>query len=301
MHVLRPEGWERRLEKIRRLTSVRAWWPFLRFAPPGHFYSPIPDLREIDLDASRLFGERNLPLVGINLRPEEQIRTFKTISERVAIAEFSEEKIPQRRYYWHNNQYGLSDAYTLVGMLRTLRPRRVIEVGSGFSTAAMLDALPVDDSPRFTFVEPFPARLRTLLRPEDDVRFELLEMRIQDVPLSTFTTLEANDLLFIDSSHVVKTGSDVVYLMTDVLPRLGSGVVVHIHDIFFPFELPEVWVRNGHGWSENYLLKAFLQFNNAFEIIVFLSWLHNHSPDVLGRVDSRLRNGGGSSIYLRKT
>jgi predicted O-methyltransferase YrrM len=279
---------------------VRAWWPFLRFAPPGHFYSPIPDLREIDLDASRLFGEHNLPLVGINLRPEDQIRTFNTISERVAITEFSEEKIPQRRYYSQNNQYGLTDAYTLVGMLRMLRPRRVIEVGSGFSSAVMLDSLPVEDSPRFTFVEPFPARLQTLLRPEDDVRFELLERRIQDVPLSTFATLQANDLLFIDSSHVVKTGSDVVYLLTDVLPRLGSGVVVHIHDIFFPFELPEIWVRNGHGWSENYLLKAFLQFNTAFEILLFLSWMHNQSPDVLCSIDSRLMHGGGSSIYLRK-
>jgi predicted O-methyltransferase YrrM len=301
MRVLRPESWERRLEKLRRLTSVRAWWPFLRFAPPGHFYSPIPDLREIELDAERLFGDQRPSLVGIDLREEGQIETIRSIAELVAVAEFPEEKSSARRFYWRNTQYGLADAYTLVGMIRMLRPRRVIEVGSGFSSAAMLDAIPVDGSPRFTFVEPFPARLRALLRPEDSARFALLEQRIQDVPLSTFAALEANDLLLIDSSHVVKTGSDVVYLVTEVLPRLAKGVVVHIHDIFYPFELLESWVRNGHAWSETYLVKAFLQFNNSFEIVLFLHWLHTEAPQVLRSIDPRLEQGGGSSLYLRRS
>lgn len=300
VRVRNSESWERRLEKFRRLTSVRAWWPFMRFAPPGHFYSPIPDLREVDIDAARLFGEQRPSLVGIDLRAEAQIETIESIADRVDIAEFPEQQSAGKRFYWRNTQYGLADAYTLVGMLRLLQPHRVIEVGSGFSSAAMLDAIPVDGSPRFTFVEPFPARLRALLRPEDSARFELLEQRVQDVPLSTFAALKANDLLFIDSSHVVKTGSDVVYLMTEVLPRLAKGVVVHIHDIFYPFELLESWVRSGHAWGENYLVKAFLQFNNSFEIMVFLHWLHMEAPHVLTRIDPRLEQGGGSSLYLRR-
>ena len=188
-------------------------------------------------------------------------------------------------------------------MLRLLQPRRVIEVGSGFSSAAMFDAIQVGDatSPQFTFIEPFAARLRALLRREDANRLKLLERRVQDVRLSTFTELEANALLFIDSSHVVKTGGDVVYLLTEVIPRLARGVVIHIHDIFYPFELPESWVRKGHAWAENYLVKAFLEFNTSFEIIVFLHWLHTQEPDVLAAIDPQLERGGGSSLYLRRT
>jgi len=296
------ESWERRFEKARRLASVGSWWPFLRSAPPSHFYSPIPNLKEIDLDAARLFGDHRPPLIGIDLREQRQIETIQTISQLVAISEFSREPTSGKRYFWENSQYGLADAFTLVGMLRLLRPRRVIEVGSGFSSAAMLDAWSAGDAtaPQFTFIEPFPARLRALLRPEDATRCQLLERRVQEVALSTFTELEANDLLFIDSSHVVKTGGDVVYLLTDVIPRLPRGVVIHIHDIFYPFELLESWVRRGHAWAETYLVKAFLQFNNSFEITLFLHWLHTQKPELLAAIDPQLKRGGGSSIYLRR-
>jgi hypothetical protein len=93
----------------------------------------------------------------------------------------------------------------------------------------------------------------------------------------------------------------VVHLVTEVLPRLPKGVVVHFHDIFYPFELLESWVRSGRGWSENYLLKAFLQFNDSFEIVAFLHWLHMEAPEVLESIDERLERGGGSGLYLRKT
>ncbi len=301
--AIKSEKWEQRIEKARRLASLSSWWPLIRFAPPGHFYSPIPNLKEIDLDASRLFGDQRHPLIAINLRAQTQIETIQLIGQLVDISEFSMEQTSGKRFYWQNSQYGLADAFTLVGILRLLRPRRVIEIGSGFSSAAMLDAIPAGDaiSPQFTFIEPFPARLRALLRPEDAGRFELLERRVQDIPLSTFTALEPNDLLFIDSSHTVKTGGDVVYLLTEVIPRLARGVVIHIHDIFYPFELPESWVRGGYAWAESYLVKAFLQFNSSFEIMVFLHWLHTHKPDVLAAINPHLERGGGSSLYLRRT
>jgi predicted O-methyltransferase YrrM len=300
---IRAEGWERRFEKARRLASVRSWWPFIRFAPPGHFYSPIPDLQEVEVDAARLFGDQRPSLVGIDLRPQAQIEIIQSIGALVKTSEFSMDQTSSKRFYWQNIQYGLADAFTLVGMLRLLRPRRVIEVGSGFSSAAMFDAIPAGDatSPHYTFIEPFPARLRSLLQPDDADRFDLLERRVQDVPLSTFTELEANDLLFIDSSHVVKTGGDVVYLLTEVIPRLAQGVVIHIHDIFYPFEIPESWVRGGRAWAETYLVKAFLQFNSSFEITVFIHWLHTQEPDVLAAIDPLLERGGGSSLYFRRT
>jgi hypothetical protein len=92
-----------------------------------------------------------------------------------------------------------------------------------------------------------------------------------------------------------------VYLLTEVIPRLARGVVIHIHDIFYPFELPERWVRGGRAWAESYLVKAFLQFNSSIEIMTFLHWLHTQQPDVLSAINPRLERGGGQSLYLRRT
>ena len=119
---IRAEDWERRFEKARRLVSVRSWWPFIRFAPPGHFYSPIPDLQEVELDAPRLFGDQRPPLVGIDLRAQAQVETITSIGKLVSVSEFSMDQTSGKRFYWQNTQYGLADAFTLVGMLRLLGP-----------------------------------------------------------------------------------------------------------------------------------------------------------------------------------
>ena len=124
---------------------------------------------------------------------------------------------------------------------------------------------------------------------------------VQDVSPEHFQSLEANDVLFIDSSHVMKVGSDVVYLLSDVLPSLKRGVVVHFHDIFWPFEYPESWLLDGRAWNEAYGLKAFLQFNSSFEIVFFNSYLSVHHRNILERhLPLFLRNPGGS-LWLRKT
>ena len=119
-----------------------------------------------------------------------------------------------------------------------------------------------------TFIEPFPDRLRRILRSGDE-RHTLLTMPVQDVPLRHFTGLETNDILFIDSSHVVKIGSDVNWLLTNVLPALNRGVIVHIHDIFWPFGYPDAWLVEGRAWNEVYVVQAFLQFNSAFDVLWF--------------------------------
>jgi hypothetical protein len=132
-------------------------------------------------------------------------------------------------------------------------------------------------------------------------RHELIESDVQDVPLTRFEGLEANDVLFIDSSHVIKAGSDVVFLLSQVLPSLRPGVLIHFHDIFWPFEYPEEWLRGGRAWNEAYALRAFLQFNSRFEIVFFNSYLGIHEADALRfHLPLFLRNPGGS-IWLRKT
>src|SRR5207249_2885268 len=158
---------------------------------------------------------------------------------------------------------------TLFAMMRLHRPRRVIEVGSGFSSALMLD---VNDRfperrTQFTFIDPHPDRLTPVLRSTDSSSARVVTQHVQDVPLTIFGELESDDFLFIDSSHVAKFGSDVNYLYFEILPRLTPGVLVHVHDIFWPFEYPTEWIREGRAWNEAYLLRAFLTFNKAYEIV----------------------------------
>jgi hypothetical protein len=139
-----------------------------------------------------------------------------------------------------------------------------------------------------------------LLTPADAKQITLLETPLQEVPLSTFEALEANDILFIDSTHVCKTGSDVNRLIFEILPRLQAGVYIHIHDMFYPFEYPKSWVLEGRAWNELYLVRAFLQNNDTFEIAAFNNyltlmhrdWFQQHMPLCL-------KNTGGS-LWLRK-
>jgi hypothetical protein len=187
-------------------------------------------------------------------------------------------------------------------MLRHLRPKRVIEVGSGFSSAVTLDT-----NDRFfggsiacTFIEPYPDRLRSLLRGDDAARTKILELPLQDVPTDVFATLEANDVLFIDSTHVSKVNSDVNTAFFDILPKLRPGVHVHFHDIFYPFEYPREWVFEGRNWTEAYVLRAFLSFNTAFRVRWFTTFLTTfHRERFAAAMPGYLINPGGS-IWLQR-
>src|SRR5262249_30901378 len=154
------------------------------------------------------------------------------------------------RYYFRNEWFGYADALVLYGMIRYLRPRRVIEVGSGFSSAVMLDTNDLFCGGRvaLTFVEPYPDRLFSLLRGSDRDKHTVIARPVQDVDLSLFQALSDNDILFVDSSHVSKVGSDVNHLIFQILPALADNVVVHFHDIFYPFEYPKDWVYEGRAW-----------------------------------------------------
>ena len=140
----------------------------------------------------------------------------------------------------------------------------------------------------------------SLLKPGDAERVTILRERVQDVGLEPFLALDRDDILFIDSSHTVKVGSDVNHLLGDVLPRLRPGVYVHVHDIFYPFEYPESWVVGGRAWNEAYALRAFLAFNDTFEIVLFTSFLETFHKDTLERdMPLSVLNHGGS-IWLRR-
>ena len=276
--------------------------PFLKFAPPGHFHSPLPDARFIDRYQTTLFNRQIPSVPGIENNVEEQLALTARFSDYYAELPFKDDEGSGLRYYFRNPYFSYGDAIILYSMLRYYRPQRIIEVGSGFSSALMLDTndLFLSKSMSCTFIEPHPERLFSLLTDEDKKRHATVIDIVQDVQPDRFAALNAGDILFIDSSHVAKIGSDVVYLLTNVLPNLNTGVVIHFHDVFWPFEYPEEWIRNGIAWNENYILKAFLQFNANFKILFFNSYLAIHHRDLLEqKLPLFLKNTGGS-LWLEK-
>jgi hypothetical protein len=268
--------------------------------PPGHFYSPYPSIEEIRADADRIWAARaNLP--GIDLRESEQLALLGELSRFYHEMPFPETEHPEFRYHFENGFFSYADGTVLYSMIRHLEPRRIIEAGSGFSSALILDT-----NERFfggaidcTFIDPHPEQLRALARPEDFSGANLIQERFQSVSPDFFETLAAGDILFVDSTHVSKTGSDVNHLFFEVLPRLATGVHVHLHDIFYPFEYPRGWVEElRRAWSEVYVLRAFLEYNDAFAIRLFNHYLAEfHRDRVEQTLPSMLRHIGGS-IWL---
>jgi predicted O-methyltransferase YrrM len=301
--------WWRRLAGIRWRAMWREWMrrlgrnPFLTFAPPGHFYSPVPDMAFVERHKDRLFDRRAASVPGIDINAAGQLALLDELAAYHDDLPFRDDPSPGLRYYYRNPYFSHGDAIVLCAMMRRLRPQHVIEVGSGFSSAVMLDTndLFLARRARFTFVEPDPRRLAALLGSREDDRHEVITDIVQAVPLERFQALKANDILFVDSSHVAKIGSDVVHLVTQVLPALASGVVIHFHDISWPFEYPEAWIREGKAWNESYLLKAFLQFNDRFRILFFNSYLGIHHRQALEERLPLYFRQRGSSLWIVKT
>jgi hypothetical protein len=279
------------LEEMRRQLS---WGP-------GHFYLPIPSAEDV-ARVEHTNSVDSTSLVGINVSLDTQVQWLQTVQRHYADMPFGEDKILNLRYYFNNTAFVYGDGVTLYAMLRELKPRRIVEVGSGFSSAVMLDVNErfFEDSMRLTFIEPFPeVRLLGLMRPNDHQSCTVIRKNIQDISEQPWQELQENDILFIDSSHVSKCGSDVNLLFFEILPKLAPGVVVHVHDVFANFEYPVAWLKRGWFWNEAYLLRAFLQFNEEFEILFWpSSLLQSHSADI--KKMPMFAKNPGSSFWMRR-
>jgi predicted O-methyltransferase YrrM len=273
---------------------------------PGHFYSPIPSRDEIRSRADTIFADTELLDVNLNLDAQFQLlETFKGMHSDLPYDFINNQENDALRYKFKNRpQYRYSDVVFLYHTMRYLKPRRIVEVGSGSSSAVMLDIndLFFSSSINLTFIEPYPDRLYRYLRESDRSTTSIIAEKVQDVPMDVFQSLEENDILFIDSSHVSKVGSDVNHIVFNILPRLAKGVWIHFHDIFYPFELPMQWVLRGRFWNESYLLRAFLMNNNAYEIMLFNSLLHKEFQDWFEKEmpECLFDAGNTGSIWLRK-
>lgn len=269
--------------------------------PHGHFYSPIVSKVEIDQFDKKIWDEEfNNSISGIELNVNKQLELLENFSKYYLDLPFSNIKSDKNRYYYENVSYGYTDSIMLYSFIRHFKPQNIIEIGSGFSSAVMLDTKDLFcKSVDLTFIDPYPKSLRSLFREKDKINCKVFETKVQNIKIEQFSSLKENDILFIDSSHVSKTGSDVNYELFKILPSLNPGVIIHFHDIFYPFEYPKKWVYEGRNWNENYLLRAFLNYNNQFEILLFPDYIHKHHAIAFDKMPLTYKNTGGS-LWLRK-
>jgi hypothetical protein len=257
-----------------------------------NFYSPIPDLELLPDD----IWERCSRLDGIDLRLESAI---ELIEDELApfIAEMDlpiEGPQPPGTFFLRNENYETVDAELLYAFVRARKPRRVVEFGSGFTTlligeAARRNIADGVETEHLAF-DPYPRAQIFGEHPPPPTTFEPLPAT--EVPPDRLAELGAGDILFVDTTHTVKLGSDVNHIVLDVLPTLAPGVLVHFHDIFLPWEYPQVWFEQmDYFWAEQYLLQAFLAFNEAFEAVVPASAVAREYPDRLGAVVSSFTPG----------
>lgn len=267
----------------------------------GHYYSPIPDEKEV-LTYIQSRKPLKASLSDVEVNQQGQFELLNEYLQFYSELPFPEKQSRDCRYYYDNRWFSYSDAIFLYCFLRKHKPKRIIEVGSGFSSAVMLDTVDrfFSHRPEMTFIEPHPDRLKSLLRSEDRGRVRIIDKGIQEVPPELFDSLEAGDLLFIDSSHVMKCGSDLQLLMFDVFPHLPPGIFVHFHDVFYPFDYPSEWLKQGRYWNENYFLHAFLAYNNEWKVHFFNTYVAFAFPDFLKeKMPLCLKNPGGS-LYIRR-
>ena len=281
---------------MRQAFGTHVGSPVLAFAPPGHYYSPIPSKADVERWAEARWQTQPDDLTGVDLNEVRQLRTLETIGPLTRGLTFADDVGGETRYWWDNDGFSPGDATALAAMLMHYQPRRVVEVGAGYSTAVMLDVAEryLLRKPEIVCIDPEPGRLRSALR-GNETGLTIHEDIVQNMPLELFTTLEAGDILFIDSSHVLKLGSDVALLFLEVLPRLAPGVIVHIHDIATSFEYPPAWYDEGRAWNEAPALRAFLIFNRAYEILYFCDYMNRfHREAVEKHMPLALRQPKGT-------
>lgn len=269
----------------------------------GHFYSPVVDTAEVVRCHDRIFAQRQ-PL-GVALNTARQVETFHAVARHFPTLPFGDHPDGKHHYHYGNTSYGFGDACIYWGMLGHFRPSCIFEIGSGFTSALALDAITYFGlNTRCLFIDPYPELVKKVIG-ELDERKVVIPLQIQDIDPDCVVSLQSGDILFIDSSHVVKTGSDVCFELAELLPRLSPGVIVHFHDMFYPFEYPHKWVvEDNKSWNEVYFLHAFLQYNSEFEIIFYNDYfakthadlIHAATPDNSTRI---LLNPGGG-LWLRR-
>ena len=268
------------------------------------YYSALNDFEFLEANPD-LWHERPMP-PGIAWDIDGELRKLREIAPfATELAEVPEEMPPgPPRFHWHNDFWTGFDALIQYCLVRDAKPRRVVEIGCGWSSLLLAQALGENEregTPPVAVdqVEPYPRRELLDALPS---HWQLHETILQRAPLSAFEALEDGDVCFYDGSHVAKPGSDVVWFFSEVIPRLKPGVLVHLHDIFWPHEYPAEWIFDrGQTWNEQYVLQAFLMYNDEFKPLLgthpLLAFHYDEVNDLFGSITPVI---GGGSFWMRR-
>jgi predicted O-methyltransferase YrrM len=254
----------------------------------NYFYEPVPDTRALP-DSLWSNGRE---MAGVRLPSMEEQEEFLE-----CVVRFRSEYENFPTSLLHNRFLCPTDMALYYGVVRAHRPNRIVEIGAGISTILSCTAVEKNGCGSVTAIDPYPAKIV----PKEAV---VIPSPVQDVPLSKFAELQNGDILFIDSSHVAKIGSDVLHEILEILPRLNLGVLIHFHDILLPAHYPRHWVLNEKiFWNEQYILQAFLAFNDRFQILFASNFTHRRHPEVLERYFSGYNKNdavGPGSFWIKR-
>ncbi len=269
---------------------------------PDQYYQPLINPKKYLKDSLK----KNRKLPGVNFHNgEEQVTLLSKFYYNEELLSFPLEKTDKLEYYYHNINFGSGDAEYLYNIVRHFKSKKIIEIGCGHSTLMIRNAVKMNTKEDAGYqcdhicIEPYEMSWLTQLN------INVIRQKVEDVDLSVFTSLQKNDILFIDSSHIIRPQGDVLFEYLQLLPILKSGVLIHIHDIFTPNEYPDDWLNNKHlMWNEQYLLEAFLCFNDQFTILGALNYLyHNYTDKLLDKCPVLAKEGNrepGSFWMVRK-
>ena len=268
-----------------------------------NYYEPLPDFSAIT--RNQALKRRCSACIDWNF--DAQLNLLKKLTAYSAeIQQLADDPASPMKFDFFNDFYLELDAAVYYALLRELKPTKVIEIGSGYSTQIASLAIAKNQEEgkagNITCIEPYPQPRLT----EANIEFKLITEKVEDIDLNVFEQLGAGDILFIDSTHTVKFGSDVCREILEILPAIPSGIWIHFHDIFFPYDYPPKWlIEDRTAWNEQYMLEAFLAYNDRFEVVLANHWLSVDYPQEVAKLWSGVlkwedpyHNCG--SLWLRK-
>jgi len=267
-----------------------------------HFYQPIPNLKELE---RRKVWDKVSDLAGIAWNPHEYLQYLHELADYANECDWPNEPLPNATpmsFHINNTSFSYGCASVLHSIIRKNEPKRIIEIGSGNSSKIIASALSATQiNTRYTIIDPY-SLIDVACYPKGS---DLLKKPVEEVDLSVFLELQEKDILFIDSSHVCKIGSDVNFEILDILPKLNKGVYVHFHDIDLPFEYSKVYATTPTFrmfWTESYLLQAFLSHNNKYKIILPMAFIQRNHAEIFKRLFPKGNNAklwGSGSFWIK--
>lgn len=259
-----------------------------------HYYEPQFDFSDYKQEY------RNLP--ALHFKDAVQLELLQSFCYQDELIKKPIEKVPIPLFYYNNGSFPSGDAECYYSIIRKIKPKQIIEVGSGYSTLianeAIIENVKEDHNTKLTCIEPYEMPWLNQLN------IDLVRKKVEEVDITLFQQLKKDDILFIDSSHMIRPQGDVLYEVLEILPQLNKGVIIHFHDIFTPLNYPEDWLKNEYRlWNEQYLVEAFLSHNNDYEIMVAMSYLAQNYKKILHTafpVLQRTPNRTPGSLWIRK-